>query len=381
MNVIVVGAGSFGSWSARKLLEAGHQVTLIDSWGPGNSRASSGGETRVIRTVYGQDEIYVEMAKDSMDQWRVFQQDSGEKLMELVGSLWFCGEDDSYIQAAAPKIRSLGLDLQEYDLAEAAQRWPQIRLQGLNKVILEPTSGYLKARLACQTLVELFVRQGGNYLKGAVQAPAIDQPVHELKLQDGQVLSADVIVFACGPWLGTLFPGLIGNQIQVSRQEVYYFGTPDGNTAFDRGNFPIWLELIDPIYYGIPSIDRRGFKVARDERGEDFDPSSSDRTPTLSLVEKARDYIAGRFPALAQAPLIESRVCQYSNTPDGHFLLDRHEPSGLILVGGGSGHGFKMGPSIGDRVRDLVENNTTEPLFGLSRFAGKLTRTTQFDHS
>ena len=98
-------------------------------------------------------------------------------------------------------------------------------------------------------------------------------------------------------------------------------------------------------------------------------------------MEKARDYIAGRFPALAQAPLIESRVCQYSNTPDGHFLLDRHEPSGLILVGGGSGHGFKMGPSIGDRVRDLVENNTTEPLFGLSRFAGKLTRTTQFDHS
>ena len=113
MNVIVVGAGSFGSWSARKLLEAGHQVTLIDSWGPGNSRASSGGETRVIRTVYGQDEIYVEVAKDFMDQWRVFQQDSGEKLMELVGSLWFCGEDDSYIQAAAPKIRSLGLDLQE----------------------------------------------------------------------------------------------------------------------------------------------------------------------------------------------------------------------------------------------------------------------------
>ena len=342
MNAIVVGAGSFGSWSALKLLNSGHDVTLVDAWGPGKSRASSGGETRVIRTVYGQDEIYVEMAKHSMDQWDWFQKKVDKRLMELVGSIWLCGVDDSYVQSAATKIRSLGLRLDELDIDQATERWPQINFEGLEKVIYEPSSGYLRARQACQAVVQEFVAQGGTYITDAVKLPEnlhaeAKNPIHDIPLASGQVLSADNIIFACGPWLGKIFPEWLGPHIQVSRQEVYFFGPATGDDRFNCPQLPIWLELREPIYYGIPSVDRRGFKVARDERGEDFDPTSGDRTLTRHLVEKTKDYVAKRFPGLAGAPLVESRVCQYSNTPDGHFILDRHDPSGFILVGGGSG--------------------------------------------
>ncbi|MEE2641997.1 MAG: FAD-dependent oxidoreductase [Planctomycetota bacterium] len=381
MKAIVVGSGSFGSWSALKLQLAGHQVTLVDAWGPGNSRSSSGGETRVIRTVYGEDEFYVEMAHRSMRQWDELQQQVGKSLMELTGSLWLCGEDDSYLTAALPGMESLGLRLEEYSIRQACEKWPQVNFTGLARAVLEPTSGFLRARQACQAVAEQLETVGGKRIQARVTQPDISQPVTGIQLHSGETLFADVIVFACGPWMGELFPGLLEETIQVSRQEVYYFGVPSGRKRFEKGHLPIWLELNQPIYYGLPSIDQRGFKLARDERGPLFDPTTDERICTPKLVQQAREYLAIRFPDMADAPLVESRVCQYSNTLDGHFIIDRHQPSGLVMVGGGSGHGFKMGPAVGEAVLDIVKNENTISSFGLERFAGIDRKSTQFDHS
>lgn len=381
MKVIVVGAGSFGSWSALQLQRAGCEVTLVDAWGPGNSRSSSGGETRVIRTVYGQDHFYVEMAHDAINEWDHFQQQTGEALMEITGSLWFCGADDSYVRSTTPQLNKLGLQLQELTVSEAASRFPQVDFSGLEKVYLEPLSGFLRARQACAAVTAELVRLGGSWIHDQVVAPPLDRECHQVELRSGRVLSADQVVLAAGPWLRKLFPDLLTPWLRISRQEVYYFGTPAGDADFEPSRLPIWLELNEPIYYGIPTVDRRGFKVARDQRGEPFDPDTGDRVPTGSLVTEARQYLARRFPRLAKAPLVESRVCQYSNTPDGHFLLDRHMPSGLVLVGGGSGHGFKMGPAVGRRVADLVMHNQPAPPFQLDRFASLQDSTTQFEHA
>jgi glycine/D-amino acid oxidase-like deaminating enzyme len=194
--------------------------------------------------------------------------------------------------------------------------------------------------------------------------------MQNVTLSDRSQLVADVYVFACGPWIGKLFPEILGERIQPTRQEVFFFGTAAGDQRFLENHLPVWIDSGDPHFYGIPGNEWRGFKIADDSRGPAFDPTSGDRTPTAERIREAREYLAFRFPGMKAAPLIESRVCQYENSPDHHFIIDRHPGARNVwLVGGGSGHGYKMGPAVGEHVSELVlGKRAPEPLFALSRF-------------
>ena len=194
-------------------------------------------------------------------------------------------------------------------------------------------------------------------------------------LSDGTRLTADAYVFACGPWLPKVFPSVLGSTIQPTRQEVFYFGTPAGDLRFSDRQMPVWVET-PRFFYGIPGNERRGFKIADDARGVPFDPTSGDRTPSAEALRNAREYLARRFPPLANAPLLESRVCQYENSTDQNFIVDRHpEARNVWIVGGGSGHGFKMGPAVGELVAsNVLEEKPPEPFFSLSRFRAAAAR-------
>ncbi|MEW5980504.1 MAG: FAD-dependent oxidoreductase, partial [Acidobacteriota bacterium] len=151
-----------------------------------------------------------------------------------------------------------------------------------------------------------------------------------------------------GPWLRTLLPSGLGSWVQPTRQEVFYFGSPAGDRRFDEEHLPAWIDYGKSLLYGIPGNRWRGFKVADDTRGPDFDPTHADRLPSTKKLSAARAYLARRFPALKGAPLLEAHVCQYENSPDGHYLIDRLPGlENAWVVGGGSGHGFKMGPALG----------------------------------
>ena len=193
-------------------------------------------------------------------------------------------------------------------------------------------------------------------------------------LSDGTRLTADVYVFACGPWLPKLFPDVVGDRIEPTRQDVFFFGTPAGDARFSERQLPVWVET-PRFFYGIPGNERRGFKIADDARGPAFDPTSGDRTPSAEALRAAREFIARRFPALPGAPLLEARVCQYENTPDHHFLADRHPAAANAwIVGGGSGHGFKHGPAMGEHVARVVLGDIpVEPLFSFARFRQPVT--------
>jgi sarcosine oxidase len=189
-------------------------------------------------------------------------------------------------------------------------------------------------------------------------------------LSDGTDLEADLFVFACGPWLGTLFPEVFSEHgLRPTRQEVFFFGLPSGDSRYAEGTFPIWLDFGERIYYGIPGNESRGFKVADDTRGGPIDPTSDDRIPTPERLREARELLTRRFPGLRSAPLVETRVCQYENSPDGHLFLDRHPEAGnVLLVGGGSGHGFKLGPVLGEEVaRVLLDGAAPPETFSVSR--------------
>jgi glycine/D-amino acid oxidase-like deaminating enzyme len=370
-NVAVIGAGAFGGWTALNLLRSGAKVTLLDAWGPGNSRASSGGESRVILHSYNK-AIYVDMVKRSLELWHEASEQWGRPLLHVSGVLHMrrAGspislEGSSFLFAEADVPHEI---LNHDDLAK---RYPQINTRGIESALFEPTAGYLLARRACQAVVDAFMREGGEYRTAYVKPGTVsDGRMSKIALSDGGTLSADQFVFACGPWLKTMFPDVLGPHLTISRQEMFYFGTPADDNRFDAGAMPAWTDLGDEVWYGVPGGEQRGFKVADDALGPEHDPSTTERTVSSSGIKAAAEYIAYRFPGLARAPLIESRVCQYTNTPDSDFIADMHpDASNVWLLGGGSGHGFKHGPALGEMVASQVlGKKPVEKTFALARF-------------
>jgi glycine/D-amino acid oxidase-like deaminating enzyme len=380
-RIAVVGAGSFGGWTALYLLRAGAQVTLVDTWGPGNTRSSSGGETRVIRSIYGADRIYIQLIKRAFQLWQQAGARWQTELYRRTGLLWLFSRDDAYARDSLPILQQFGIHVDSLSLVDARRRFPQIDFAGVQACYFEPEAGYLLARLSCRLVRDHFQREGGE-LRDAEAKPGQVRAgsMQGLLLSDGSRLSADQYVFACGPWLGRLFPDVREAAIQPSRQEVYFFGTPPGNT-YQEPRLPIWVDFGERLIYGIPGAEHRGFKLADDTRGEPFDPTDGDRSPSGDGIRRARDFLARRFPGLRTAPLLEARVCQYENSLDGNFIIDRHpEARNVWLVGGGSGHGFKFGPALGEYVAARVLGDAQiDSFFALGRLAGIRDKRTQFE--
>jgi monomeric sarcosine oxidase len=362
-DVAVVGAGVFGAWSAYKLRQQGASVLLLDAYGPGNSRASSGGESRMIRMGYGPDEIYSRMAQRSLGQW---QELFGERhnLFVKTGILWLAHDRDPYCEATTATLERLGINHERLDHDELARRYPQMTLAQVTWGILEPDSGVLLARRAVQAVAAAARAIGVDYREEAIEPPTANGPI---RTKSGEEIVAGRYVFACGPWLPKLFPELLAERIYVTRQEVIFFGVPPGIDRFNVGVMPCWIDFND-LVYALPNIEGRGFKLAIDAHGPEFDPDSGQRVVTTSELEAVREYMAQRVPLLADAPVTETRVCQYENTSSGDFLIDKHPGfENVWLVGGGSGHGFKHGPAVGEYVAQMLSGNgTPEPRFSLA---------------
>jgi monomeric sarcosine oxidase len=370
--VAVVGAGAFGGWTALHLLRSGASVTLLDAWGPGNSRASSGGETRIIRATYGPKPRYVEMAVRALQLWKENEKRWNVRLFHRTGVLWIANPSDEFEKVSLPLLRAAGVEFDELTATEARKRFPQISFEGVKWAIFEKESGFLTARRNCQMVLEHFLAEGGAYREVSVTPGAIQgREMQALACSDGRPAPADQYVFACGPWLGKVFPDVIGDLLRPTRQEVFFFGVPAGDPRYSEGQMPTWIDHgQEHIYYGIPGNDWRGFKAADDTRGVKFDPTNGDRTPTPEAIRAMREHVERRFPGLKGAPLVEARVCQYENTPDENFILDRHPVAqNAWLLGGGSGHGYKHGPAVGELMAGMVMGKKPlQPIFGLARY-------------
>ena len=365
-DVAVIGAGVFGAWTAYRLQQAGQRVILVDSYGPSNSRASSGGESRVIRMGYGSDEIYTQWSIRSLGQWKEFFDSAGEHLFHPTGVLWLAKEGDRNVAASLKMLSKVGVRAEKLSLQDMEKRFPQIELEDLAWGLYEPDSGVLMARRAVQAVVREAAKLGADYVQGAVQAPTGSGRVHSVMTSNGETIQAGAFVFACGAWLAKVFPDLLGPRIFPTRQEVFYFGVPPGVASFRPPAFPVWMTMGE--VYGLPDLENRGAKIACDRHGPAIDPDNAERTPSTESLAEMRAYLGHRFPALRNAPLLESRVCQYENTSNGDFLIDRHPDfPNVWLVGGGSGHGFKHGPALGEYVTTrILEGGPVESRFSLA---------------
>jgi sarcosine oxidase len=417
-HIAVIGAGAFGGWTALHLLERGARVTLLDAWGPGNSRASSGGETRVMRGTYGPDQPYTEMAARALKLWAKYERRWKRQFLHRTGVLWMASapgrnNDDAFERGSVEALRAAKIRFQQLSTAQMKKRWPQVNFEGIEWGIFEPDCGYLDARTSCQAVVEAFVAAGGRYRQAAVLADALEDGllfgrapllcgraalpggraalqgrVNRVKSERAlapvvapsgdrsspQSLKADVYIFACGSWLSQLFPQAIGNLVKPTKQDIFFFGPPAGDDRFSDAHLPVWADHRGRFRYGIPGAisgdARRGFKIADDTRGPAFDPTDGERVVSQDTLKDIREYVGFRFPALKDAPLVETRVCQYEQTPDSNFILDRHpQNENVWIVGGGSGHGFKHGPAVGEMMAELIlKDRKPDAIFLLARF-------------
>jgi len=366
-DVAVIGAGVFGAWTAWHLAKRGKRVALMEAYGPAHSRASSGGETRIIRMGYGADELYTRWSQQSLEQWKKFFRASKAPLFHETGVLWLGGEDDSQLRRTAATLKRCKVRYEEFDRAALEAKYPQVSFEDIKAGILEPHSGVLMARRAVAMLVEDALRLGVEYCSAQILKPAGSGRLEQVVTSQGERFSTEQFVFACGAWLGKVFPEVLGERIFPTRQEVFFFGIPGGDTRFAAPALPTWLFQED-LFYGMPDLESRGLKIAYDGHGERVDPDTQSRIVTPAMRERVRTYVERRFPALKEAPIVETRVCQYENTSSGDFLIDRHPGmENVWFVGGGSGHGFKHGPAVGEYVTGrILDRLEPEPRFSLA---------------
>ncbi len=310
-EVIVIGAGAFGGWTALYLREKGALVTLVDAYGPGNSRASSGGETRQIRAGYEDRELYTRWVLLAFDRWKARQEEWGRRLLYETGRLLLAPEWDESLKVTKAVLDKYRVPNEVLSHDELRRRYPQMDPEGVGVALFEPTTGVLKAREGCMAVAEAFQRKGGRFRIGKAQpGRSSGSRLLDVALANGPSLPAATFVFACGPWLPKVFPEIMKKKLFTPRRDVFFFGTPSGD---DRFSYP-------------------------------------------------RDYLGLRFPALKDQPVVESRVCQLEMSVDEHFIIQRHPAlENVWLVGGGSGHGYKHGPVVGEYVADRVLGQDKSP--------------------
>ncbi|HYN69793.1 MAG TPA: FAD-dependent oxidoreductase [Candidatus Eisenbacteria bacterium] len=367
-DLVVVGAGVMGAWTALRALEDGRETLLVDAFGPGDARATSSEASRLSRASHGTDEWYTRSSRLAREDWIALGEETGEALFIQTGVAWFGHREDGFEAASLATLASLGIPVERLTPDEAGRRWPAVASDDLAFVVHEPEAGVLRAARGVAATVGAFERRGGHKLVARVRPGRTDgQRLLDVVDDPGNRFAAGAFVFAAGPWLPRLFPDQLAALIAVTKQDVLYFGPATSDTRFEVDRFPAWVDY-DRAFYGSPALDGHGPKAAPDAYGRSFDPDAEDRLVDRESIDRTREYLRQRLPDLADRPVVESRVCQYESTPDTHFVIDRHPYlQNVWLVGGGSGHGFKHGPQIGRHVVELLNGRTFGPEDG--RFA------------
>jgi glycine/D-amino acid oxidase-like deaminating enzyme len=349
-SALVVGAGVNGAAVARELAGRGWDVALAEQYAPGTVRSASGGDTRLLRAAHGDEDWYTRLSRRARGLWLELQEETGTRIWEPVGLAWFARSASGFERQSVAALERNAVPHEWLPPDGAHELFPSLATDDLHGVLFEPDAGVLHARRATQLLAEDGERRGVR--------------PHARRVLPGDEPAADAVVWACGAWLPRLFPGLV--EVRIERRDVLFLG---GDASW-RGT-PGWVEY-DGGFYGHGDVGGLGVKVAPDGPSDEVDPDTLDRRPLPERERAARAYAARRFPALADAPLVGARVCQYDLSADTHFVVDRHpERSSWWLVGGGSGHGFKHGPALAEYVADCVEGKRApEPFHRLGSREG-----------
>jgi sarcosine oxidase len=393
-NVIVVGAGAFGGWTALHLQRMGARVTLVDMYGAGNSRSTSGDESRGVRTSYGDrphGELWMQWAQRSIARWKEFDAQFGipakNQIYFTTGDLIMRSDWEPFLTQTRAWWEKNRIAHETLSVDEVRKRWPVFGVDDIKAVLYEPGAGVVRARRATQLVAEVFQREGGRMVVGRVVPPMPGEfDGHTVKLTNGDSLSGDAIVFAVGPWLGKTFP-LMQNRMRTPIGTVVYYATPPGDDRFTHPNLPSWNFPGTTGWAALP-VDNRGFRVRgggggggnNQQQAASAQPAAPQSTPAPApsvnvndpdlsnrwvepqRLEGPRRFITQRFPALKDAPVAQTWACHYEQSASRNFIIDLHPNlPNVWLAGGGNAEAFKQGPVLGEYIARRVLGEDGDP--------------------
>lgn len=352
----VVGAGVFGASTALALVRRGWRVRLVEQSTPGHVGASSGGDSRLLRSSHGGDRWYTALAWRARDAWRALEEETGATVLVETGLVWFVQGEGGWEAAGERVCADLGIPVERLAPDRITDLFPAVRTDDLAYGLWEPHAGVLRARVGVRTMVDRVAALGGTVDRGVTAWPGAAATAWT---DDGPA-RADRTVWACGPWLAPLFTDRV--DLAVTRQDVCYFTVP---ATWQAGRVPCWVDF-SRAAYGTGDLDGHGMKCSSDRQGPPFDPDRDDRVALPTSIDTARGLLGLRFPALAGAPLAGTRTCQYTTTPDTEFVIAPLDGGPAWIAGGGSGHAFKHGPALGGYIADLIDGTRApDPRFRL----------------
>lgn len=371
-EVAIAGLGAMGSAAAWHLASRGVGVVGFDRFRPPHALGSSTGHSRIIREAYWEGPDYVPLVRRAFDWWATLEATSGRRLLHTTGGLVIGPEDGALVTGALASARTHGVPHERLSAAEIRRRFPSLQPDDSLVGLLEPRAGMLVPEEAIAAMLGTASRLGAelHYHEPVVSWQAAPGGV-AVRTAGGEFL-ARRLVLAAGAWMASALPG-ISLPVRVTRQVLFWLSAEGESSLFAPSQLPIWLweTREGPVWYGFPDFGH-GPKVARHHGGTPATADAVDREVTAADIDPLLAFLATAMPAMG-GTVIESQVCLYTNTPDEHFLLDRHPDCPAVLIASPcSGHGFKFAPTIGEILADLATDQAPRfdlAPFGLARFA------------
>ncbi len=359
-DVIVLGLGGMGSAAAAHLARRGVSVIGLEQFEPNHANGSSHGETRIIRKAYFESPDYVPLLERAYELWDELEKTSGQDLLTINGGLNIGTIESGFVAGSTRSAREYGLEVEELDAPAVRERFPGFQLPDNLVALFDPSAGFLRPERCVAAHVDVARRHGAD-LRFSTQATgwsATDSGV-EVQTESGTI-SAECLVIAAGPWSRAVITGW-NAPLEVWRiVNVHFDSTVADRFAPER--CPVFLiEVPEGHYYGFPALPGQGVKLGRHDVGQVCTPETINRAVEQSEINMLRDLLDTYLPG-ASGPVIRTLTCMYTNTPDTHFVIDKHpEFSNVVLACGFSGHGFKFASAVGETLADLA-------LTGSSRF-------------
>jgi monomeric sarcosine oxidase len=373
-DVIVLGGGIVGASTAYALRNKGQNVLLLEQFEPGHTHGSSHGDGRIVRFNYTE-AIYVEMAMLGYPAWERVSKAAGKPLIQKTGLLEYGAADCLPIQITEANLKQYNIAYETLTPTEANRRFPQYYFAENTSIIYQPEGAVAFATPAVQALWQVYRENGGTAITGKRIA---DISIHDesvtLTDSEGAAYNTARLVIAAGGWAKEILARIgLDVPLEVTQELLAYFPPKDDMVNHRVGAMPIAIDYhgdTDHPFYCLPIVDIGGVKVGWHHTGSIIQPNA-ERFISESILNGMCDWIRRFFPHLQPEPL-ETVTCLYTNTPDYHFILDKHPHyQHVVIASGFSGHGFKFGPILGELLAGLALDERL-PLaldtFALSRF-------------
>ncbi|MEM8523214.1 MAG: FAD-dependent oxidoreductase [Bacteroidota bacterium] len=365
-EILIIGGGVFGITSAIALAKRQYKVGLLNPDQIPHPTAASNDISKIVRMEYGSDELYFEMARQSIEGWRKWNELFQEELYHEIGFLMlgqqsFESDEQQFERASLRQLKANGFASKKLNCADLQKYFPAINSTIYKEGCFNPVGGYVESGRTIKRLADYAKTLGVRIHEGQTAKDLVIErkQLKAVKTREGNIFPCDHAIVAAGAHSPYLLPEL-QLTMKVTGHPIFWL-KPKNPDLFSTPNLPVFTaDIANTGWYGFPYHPKQGIvKIANHSAGQILHPEKDERIVSEAAIEKMRTFLSTAFPSLADASIVYTRICLYTDTLDGHFWIDHHPKiKGLSVSTGGSGHAMKMAPVLGGLIADVVERKS-----------------------